>query len=96
MSQIDSYISNVLPLLNCILLIHFRSPLTKITAEKTRDGLAKGLYKHIFSQIICFINNRILPVSSKDSIGILDVAGFGEFKMFPPFNGSIFFTRNQL
>lgn len=64
-------------------ILYFRSPLTQIEAERVRDGLSKGLYEKLFSQIIRFINDRFSPAYSKDSIGILDVAGFGGFEMFP-------------
>lgn len=64
-------------------ILHFRSPLTKIQAERARDNLSKGLYENLFSEMIRFINDHFSHAYSEDSIGILDVAGFGGFEMFP-------------
>lgn len=64
-------------------MIYFRSPLTKIAAEKTRDCLAMGLYENLFRQIMLHINSRFSSSSLPTySIGILDIAGFGMSKIF--------------
>lgn len=65
---------------NCFLM--YRSPLTKIAAEKSRDILAAGLYDKMFGQIIKIINKHLSPSSINYSIGILDIAGFGELTIF--------------
>lgn len=51
-------------------------------AEKGRDSLAKGLYNKLFGHIIQHINGRLSVSSSNNSIGILDIAGFGRFQLF--------------
>lgn len=59
----------------------FRSPLLKAAAEKLRDSLAKGLYEKLFREILQKINDHLAPCSSNNSIGILDIAGFGVYKI---------------
>lgn len=67
-------------------MISFRSPLTKIAAEKARDCLAMGLYEKLFRQIMLHMNARFSLSSSSPSstysIGILDIAGFGMSKTY--------------
>lgn len=57
--------------------------MTKIAAEKARDSLASGLYDKIFDQLIKIINKHLSPSSDDDSVGILDIAGFGELIFTP-------------
>lgn len=61
----------------------FRSPLSKIAAEKSRDTLAKGLYDKLFSVLMQHINRQFSPSASDYSIGILDIAGFGGYNVLP-------------
>lgn len=62
--------------------MYFRSPLTKIFAEKARNSLATGLYAGMFGQMMQIINSHLLSSSENYSIGILDIAGFGKLKRF--------------
>lgn len=55
----------------------------KAGAEKLRDSLAKGLYEKLFREILQKINDHLAPCSSNNSIGILDIAGFGVYKILP-------------
>lgn len=70
-------------------MIYFRSPLTKMAAEKARDCLVMGLYEKLFGQIMLLINDRSTSFSSFASsssstctIGILDIPGFGKYKIY--------------
>lgn len=51
-------------------------------AERAKDSLAKGLYNKLFEHIVSNINEAInvhsMVQSSENSIGILDIAGFGK------------------
>lgn len=67
--------------INLHILIHFRSPLTKISAEKARDCVTIGLYNKMFDQIMEQINKHLSSSESQFSIGILDIAGFGKQKL---------------
>lgn len=61
-----------------MLTIYFRSPLTKVNAEKSRDNLAKDLYEQLFREIMQHINHQFSYPLSDYSVGILDIAGFGK------------------
>lgn len=49
-------------------------------AEKAKESLAKGLYLKLFQNLALNINKAIEPQSSRNYIGVLDIAGFGEYK----------------
>lgn len=70
--------------------MYSRSPLTKDAAEKTRDSLAMGLYGKLFAEIMQKMNNHLSSPPSIHSIGILDIAGFGKFKIIFIFVTTIF------
>lgn len=53
----------------------------KVASEKLRDSLAKGLYEKLFREILQKINGHLAPCSSNNSISILDIAGFGAYKI---------------
>lgn len=46
---------------------------------KMRDCLAKMLYNRLFEMIISTVNDAFALGSPFQIIGILDIAGFGEF-----------------
>lgn len=68
-------------------LVYFRIPLNTTTAEKARDSLVKGLYGKLFNQVVQQMNNHLSPSSPiNNSIGMLDIAGFGEFEIYLAFS----------
>lgn len=52
----------------------------KESAEKFRDSLAKGLYDELFRKMMSHINHSTSFATPVYSIGILDIAGFGEYE----------------
>jgi len=68
--------------LTSILFVSFfhRVPLKPEQACAARDALAKALYTKLFDHIVGQINQCFPFESSFTYIGVLDIAGFGEFK----------------
>lgn len=54
-------------------------PLKIYEANSARDALAKALYSRLFDHIVQNINQSIPFKSSTYYIGVLDIAGFGEY-----------------
>lgn len=55
-------------------------PLKVSEAQNARDALAKAIYVKLFDYIVGSINKAIPFTSSSNFIGLLDIAGFGNFK----------------
>lgn len=54
--------------------------MTKDTAEKSRNCLAKGLFENLFRDLVqCMNENQLSSITSVYAIGILDIAGFGVY-----------------
>lgn len=71
---------NLISLIQLIFVYIFRCPLSKCAAEKSRNNLAKGLYDKLFGEIMQHVNHHLSCSSSNNTIGILDIAGFGRFE----------------
>ena len=56
-----------------------RVPLKINEAQSARDALAKSIYSRLFDYIVLRLNQAIPFKSSQNFIGLLDIAGFGEF-----------------
>ena len=54
-------------------------PLKVGEAQNARDALAKAIYVKLFDQIVSFVNKAIPFSTSASFIGLLDIAGFGNF-----------------
>ena len=65
----------------CILLklpiLPVRVPLKTGEASSARDALSKAVYSKMFDYIVTRVNQALPFSSSKNYIGILDIAGFG-------------------
>lgn len=61
--------------------IHLRVPLKIYEASNARDALAKAIYSKMFDYIVNRINQSIPFQTSSYYIGVLDIAGFGEFSL---------------
>lgn len=61
----------------------FRVPLKIYEANSARDALAKAIYSKLFDYIVHRINKSIPFKASSYCIGVLDIAGFGMFHIFP-------------
>ena len=61
-------------------------PLKTGEAQSARDALAKSIYSRLFDYIVTRVNKALPFSGSKNYIGVLDIAGFGEkkFFFFPP------------
>lgn len=57
----------------------FRVPLKTYEANNAKDALAKAVYSRVFDHIVTKINESIPFKTSSYYIGVLDIAGFGEF-----------------
>ncbi|KAF6033400.1 MYO6 [Bugula neritina] len=55
-------------------------PLKTGEAASARDALAKSVYSHVFDHIVSRINQALPFSTSKNFIGILDIAGFEYFQ----------------
>ena len=55
-----------------------RVPLKTGEAASARDALAKAVYAKLFDYIVSRVNKALPFQSSKNFIGVLDIAGFGE------------------
>lgn len=60
----------------------FRVPLKMSEAQNARDALAKAIYARLFDYIVGRVNQSLPFTSSKSYIGVLDIAGFGEWTIF--------------
>lgn len=56
-------------------------PLKVYEACSGRDALAKAIYSKLFDHIVSRINKSIPFKASSYYIGVLDIAGFGEFSI---------------
>ncbi len=56
-----------------------RVPLKVGEASNARDALAKAIYARLFDYIVNRVNQALPFKSSKNYIGVLDIAGFGQF-----------------
>ncbi len=56
----------------------FRVPLKVGEANNARDALAKAVYSRLFDYIVNRVNQALPFSSSKNYIGVLDIAGFGK------------------
>ena len=54
-----------------------RVPLKTGEASSARDALSKAVYSKMFDYIVTRVNQALPFSSSKNYIGILDIAGFG-------------------
>ena len=54
-------------------------PLKPDQACNARDALAKALYTRLFDQIVKRVNQCFPFESSEHYIGVLDIAGFGQW-----------------
>ena len=50
-------------------------------ATAARDALAKALYSHLFDHIVAQVNQCFPFKTSSTFIGVLDIAGFGEYSI---------------
>eukprot|EP01137_Pigoraptor_chileana_P006540 Opistho-2@51023 len=57
------------------------TPLSVDQALDKRDAMAKALYSRMFSWLVMRINQVVCKKSKKNSIGILDIFGFEDFKV---------------
>lgn len=57
----------------------FRVPLKVYEACNARDALAKAIYSNLFDHIVNRINESIPFKASSYYIGVLDIAGFGNY-----------------
>lgn len=57
-------------------------PLKVYEANNARDALAKAVYSKLFDHIVSCINKSIPYQASSYYIGVLDIAGFGKFKIY--------------
>ena len=55
-------------------------PLKIGEAQNARDALAKSVYARLFDYIVRRVNKALPFQSSKSYMGVLDIAGFGEYK----------------
>lgn len=62
-----------------------RVPLKTYEANNAKDALAKAVYSRVFDHIVNNINLSIPFTKSSYYIGVLDIAGFGEFIFFGDF-----------
>lgn len=62
-------------------LISSRVPLKTYEANNARDALAKAVYSRLFDYIVHRINASIPFQASAYYIGVLDIAGFGKWKL---------------
>ena len=64
--------------MSTIVLYSFtRVPLKPGEASNARDALAKSVYAKLFDYIVARVNQALPFESSKNYIGVLDIAGFG-------------------
>ena len=56
-----------------------RVPLKTGEAASARDALAKAVYGKLFDFIVGRVNKALPFQSSKNFIGVLDIAGFGKY-----------------
>lgn len=54
-------------------------PLKVHEANSARDALAKAIYNKLFDHVVHRINKSIPFKASSYYIGVLDIAGFGEY-----------------
>ena len=59
-------------------------PLKPDQASNARDALAKALYLRLFDYIVGRVNEGFAFSSSSYYIGVLDIAGFGEYMHYIP------------
>lgn len=52
-------------------------PINVYEAMRTRDSIAKHIYKNLFQFLIRVMNSTQLEPETLKYIGILDIAGFG-------------------
>ena len=52
-------------------------------ASSARDALAKSVYARLFDYIVKRVNQALPFKSSKNYIGVLDIAGFGKNFHYP-------------
>ena len=58
--------------------VFYRVPLKVGEASNARDALAKAIYGRLFDYIVNRVNQALPFKSSKNYIGVLDIAGFGK------------------
>ena len=58
-----------------------RVPLKVGEASSARDALAKAVYGKLFDYIVGRVNQALPFSSSKSYIGVLDIAGFGQYSI---------------
>ena len=73
--------SNSVFVLFLLLFAFCRVPLKPEQACAARDALAKALYTKLFDHIVSQINQCFPFKNSFTFIGVLDIAGFGEFNI---------------
>lgn len=56
-----------------------RVPLKVEQANNARDALAKAVYSHLFDHVVTRVNQCFPFASSTNFIGVLDIAGFGQY-----------------
>lgn len=80
--------------LNTVLFFILRISLDICSAVKSRDSMSKLLYDSLFKQIVAGVNRKILSSSSTAYIGILDIAGNGNYYSFSfrNFDSNVIFT----
>ena len=72
-------ISISLSLNKALFTLFYRVPLKVGEASNARDALAKAIYGRLFDYIVNRVNQALPFKSSKNYIGVLDIAGFGKF-----------------
>ena len=55
-----------------------RVPLKRGEAVSARDALSKAVYSKLFDYIVTRVNQALPFEASRNYIGVLDIAGFGE------------------
>lgn len=65
---------------------YYRVPLKVYEANNARDALAKAIYSKLFDHIVQCINKSIPFQASSYYIGVLDIAGFGNYQFLTYFN----------
>ena len=72
---------NILIIFLPYFLFYFRVPLKPGEAASARDALTKAIYARLFDYIVNRVNKALPFQSSKNYIGVLDIAGFGMFSI---------------
>lgn len=60
-----------------------RVPLKVEQANNARDALAKAVYSRLFDHVVTRVNQCFPFDSSANFIGVLDIAGFGQYVFKP-------------